>query len=229
MTTDWFVGMDNQANTFYIEDNALHQIRQGFKNNYANIQLGKIDQVDIFNPLKINVFYKDFNTVTVLDNRLNEIYKIDFNDIRPYRDIRFCATGHDNTIWLFNQNSQQLEIFDYKQGITRGKTLPIEDDILAIESNFNSCWLMTKDTIYVYNYFGSMIGKIPNEGFTDLVEYNDHLILKKGSELFFSFKDSDEIIPLDLPELLISAFFATDETLYIYDGEFLHSYQLKFI
>ncbi|MBT8310755.1 MAG: hypothetical protein HKO72_11005, partial [Flavobacteriaceae bacterium] len=66
-------------------------------------------------------------------------------------------------------------------------------------------------------------------GFTDLIELNDNLILKKENKLYFMFQDSGEFIQMDLPELLIKAFFATDETLYIYDGEFLHKYQIKII
>jgi len=229
INADRLVSLDNQGNMFFIKNNALNQLRSGVTNNYADIPLGQIFSVDAFNPLKINVFYKDFNTVVILDNRLNEIYRLDFNDIRPFRNVAFSSTGNDNTLWLFNQNSLQLEIYDYKQDQTRGTTLPIEDDPIAIESNFNSCWLLTEKQILNYSYFGSMISKMENEGFTDLVELNDNLILKKENKLFFMFQDSGEIISLDLPELLIKAFFATDETLYIYDGEFLHKYQIKII
>ena len=49
--------------------------------SYANFQLGKITSANTFNPLKINLFYQDFNTVIILDNRLAEITKIHFNTI----------------------------------------------------------------------------------------------------------------------------------------------------
>ena len=54
---------------------------------YSNLQLGPITSANSFNPLKINVFYKAFNTVIILDNRLAEIYKIDFNQTKPYKNI----------------------------------------------------------------------------------------------------------------------------------------------
>ena len=43
------------------------------------MQLGEISSIDAFNALKTTVFYRDFNTVIILDNRLSEIMKIDFN------------------------------------------------------------------------------------------------------------------------------------------------------
>ena len=46
--------------------------------NYSNVQLGVPTTVNVFNPLKINIFYQDFNTATILDNRLAEIFKVDF-------------------------------------------------------------------------------------------------------------------------------------------------------
>jgi uncharacterized membrane protein len=107
--------------------------------------------------------------------------------------------------------------------------LPIEDPVLALESNYNTCWLLTESQIITYNYFGSMVSKIKNEGFTALVELNENIILKKENDLFLLDTDTGKTTQLKLPKLLIKAFFATDETLYIYDGEFLHSYQLKFI
>ena len=72
-----------------------------------------------------------------------------------------------------------------------------------------------------------MLSKIKNDGYTDLIEINENIILKKQNKLFYFNGNFDDIQPLNLPELLIKAFFATDETLYIYDGEFLHQYQLK--
>ena len=39
----------------------------------------KIKKVDLINPLKVTLFYEEFNTVVLLDNQMNEIQKIDFS------------------------------------------------------------------------------------------------------------------------------------------------------
>ena len=72
-----------------------------------------------------------------------------------------------------------------------------------------------------------MISKIENSGFTEITKSNGHLVLKKEDMLYFKHKKSDKIIPINLPKLLINQFLLTNETLYIYDLNLLHKYQLK--
>ena len=193
---------------------------------YSNIQLGNITTANAFNPLKINLFYDDFNTIILLDNRLAEIQKIDFNLITPFRDISHVSSANDNDIWIFNVNTQQLELFNYKTNKTKYKTLPIEGQVLNITSNYNYCWLLTSNYIYTYSYFGTLISKIKNDGFEAIKTNGQNMYLLKNNKLFFKAKSEDNIVNVKIPELLISQFFVTNETLYIYDGKNVNQYQL---
>ena len=221
------VGIDNFETFFFINNNTFYLKGDNKTITYSNVQLGSITSANTFNPLKINLFYKNFNTVIILDNRLAEIFRIDFNKIQPYKNVTHISSGNDNTLWIFNQDSQQLEVFDYKTKSPRATTLPIQSEILDIASNYNYCWLLTKDYLYLYSYFGSLISKIKNEGYTSLIESNENIILQKENNLYFLEKNSDKIKKIETPELLISRFLLTNETLYIYDDEYLHYYQLK--
>jgi len=220
------VGFDNFKSLIYIENNSLLANRPSVDLRYSNLQLGDITSANAFNPLKINVFYKDFSTVMVLDNRLSEITKINFNTLEPFRNISHISTGNDNTIWIFNQDIQQLELFDYRTNTTRAKTQPISENVIEITSNYNNCWLLTKNYLYLYNYFGSLLKKMKNEGYTSLSESNGNVVLKKDNSLFYLKNNTGNVIPIKLPNLLIKQFFVTNETLYIYEDEFLHQYQL---
>ena len=137
------------------------------------------------------------------------------------------STGHDNTIWVFNQNLQKLELFDYKSRTTRAQTVPVQNAVLDLTSNYNSCWLLTENYLYQYNYFGSMVKKIENQGYTALIESNENIFLKKENKLFFMKSNQDEILPIITPNLLINQFLVTNETLYIYNSETLQQFQLK--
>jgi len=229
LNVETFIGIDNFETTYYLNNNELFKSNKNVvSSTYSNIQLGYITSVNTFNPLKINLFYKDFNTVIILDNRLSEIFKIDFNTIQPFIDITHITTGNDNTIWLFNQTTQQLENYDYKNNITRIRTLPIQSDVLDLISNYNFSWLLTKNYLYSYNYVGSLLNKIKNTGFTKLAQTNENLILQKENLLFYLAKGTETFIELKIPKLLIKQFFVTNQTLYIYDEEFLYEYRLKF-
>ena len=221
------IGVDNFNYSYFLIDNSLIKKNQNQILNYNNLQLGPVESVDIFNPLKINVFYKDFNSVVILDNRLAEIYKIDFNANKSYKNVTHVSTGYDNTIWVFNQDTQQLELFDYRSNFTKTKTLPVESMVLDLKSNYNYCWLLTKDYLYTFNYFGINILKKKNQGFSSVFNYNENLVLKKDNKLFFLKNNATEPVEIQLPKLLINAFFVNNETLYIYDNEFLYKYQLK--
>jgi hypothetical protein len=121
-----------------------------------------------------------------------------------------------------------LELYDYKANTIRATTIPVQSNVLDIKSNYNYCWLLTENGLYTYNYFGSVISKLKNEGFTKIAEDNGNLILKTETQLYYLAKETNVLIPINLPELLINRFLLTNETLYIYDGETLHQFQLKF-
>ena len=208
------ISVDNFGTIYYIENDVIHKKTPENTITYNNLQLGTLQSAN------------DFNTVIILDNRLAEIFKIDFNTLSSYKDVSHMSTGHDNTIWVFNQNLQKLELFDYKSRTTRAQTVPVQNAVLDLTSNYNSCWLLTENYLYQYNYFGSMVKKIENQGYTALIESNENIFLKKENKLFFMKSNQDEILPIITPNLLINQFLVTNETLYIYDDEFLHEYQL---
>lgn len=222
------IGIDNFGDIYSINQVTFQKKDKSKTITYSNVQLGKITSANAFNPLKINLFYKNFNTAIILDNRLAEIYKIDFNSKQPYKNVSHISTGYDNTLWIFNQENQQLELYDYKANTVRATTIPVQSNVLDMKSNYNYCWLLTENNLYTYNYFGSVISKLKNEGYTEISEDNGNLILKSGNQLYYMAKDTSALIPIKLPELLINRFLLTNETLYIYDGETLHQFQLKF-
>lgn len=224
---DSIIGVDNFGTIFYTLNNSFIQKQDNKLLKYSNLQLGPITSGNSFNPLKINLFYKAFNTVIILDNRLAEIYKIDFNLTKPYKNVSHISTGSDNTIWVFNQDTMQLELYDYKTNTVRTRILPIENNVLDLASNFNSCWLLTKKFIYKYNYFGSLVSKTPNNGYTKIEECNENIILKKEDTLYYIAKNTETIKPINIPNLLISQFFVTNQFVYIYTNKLLYTYQLK--
>lgn len=221
-------GVDTFGTLYYTtDDNTFNKKTKDTTITYTNYQLNEITTANAFNPLKINLFYQDFNTVVILDNRLAEVFKIDFNTTQPYKNVSFVSTGFDNTIWIFNQDLQQLELYDYKTNTMRLKTVPIQSKVLDLKSDYNNCYLLTEDYLYSYNYFGSLIAKHPNSGFESLAFSKAHLVLKKENNLFLLSKNSDEIKPITPTNLLINQFLVTNETLYIYHDEILRQYQLK--
>lgn len=225
-STKSYIGTDNFNATYYQKNNTLYKVNNGSELNFSNIQLGEITEAHIFNPLKIVLFYKPFNTVIILDNRLTEISKIDFNTISPFKNISHVSPGFDNAFWVFNTDNQQLELYNYKNSITRLKTLPVQSNVLDLASNYNYCWMLTENYLYKYNYMGSLLQKIENDGYSSIEQFNDNLLLQKENTLYVLLNNSEKLVKLNLPELLINRFSVTNETLYIYDSKKLTEFQL---
>lgn len=228
LKVDKVVAIDNFETIYYTIGTILYKKPlDKVTINYSNVQLGFPTTINAFNPLKINIFYQDFNTAIILDNRLAEIFKVDFNSLKPYKNISHISTGYDNTLWLFNQDSQRLELYDYKNNILKATTIPIQSEVLGILSDYNYCWLLTANYLYKYSYFGSLISKFENKGYTAFALDNESIILKTNTGLYYKPKKTEIVSPVSLPKLLIKQFLLTNETLYIYDSENLHKYQLK--
>ena len=212
---------------FSSEDQTFLRASKDTTITYANFQLGKIASANTFNPLKINLFYQDFNTVIILDNRLAELQRIDFNTTQPYRNVTFISTGYDNTLWIYNQDLQLLELYDFRSNSTRTRTVPIQDEVLDLKSDYNNCYLLTEKFLYVYTYFGNLESKHPNNGYSKMAFSESNLVLQGDQGYYFYSKKQDEIIPIEGLDLLINQFLVTNETLYLYRNNLLNRYQLK--
>ena len=227
LEADKVIGIDNFGTVYLIKKNTLYKIEDKKNYSYSHVQLGKITSVNSFNPLKVIVFYEDFNTSFILDNRFAEIIKIDFNSLEYYKNVSFVSAANDNALWVFNEDIQQLELFDYKSNKNRATTLPIESKVLDLKSNYNYAWLLTEKFLYKYNYFGSMVYKIENSGYTSLVENNDRIYVVRDNRLSFFNEIENSFQLIETPELLVKQFLVTNETLYLYDSIFLHKFQLN--
>ena len=223
---DRFAGVDQFESLYYLKSKALFKENNQSSQSYSDLNKGDINAVSTFNALKLALLFKAFNSVTLLDNRLAELATIDFNSINPLRTVSHISYGNDTTFWLFDSNTLQLELFDYNTLTSRVKTGPLESEIIALDSDYNYSWVLLKGELQCYNYMGSLIAKLPNQGFTDLKLWNGGLFLKKGNTIYYKPKESTVFWILDLSKILVKQFFVTNQTLYIYDEEFLHQYQL---
>jgi hypothetical protein len=89
-------------NIYYLSGSELSKNKKLF---FSDFSLGDIYNVDLFNPLKLKLWYKDYNTMVVLDNFLNEIVRVNFNNLNDPNEISHVSTSNDNTMWVFDQLS----------------------------------------------------------------------------------------------------------------------------
>ncbi|WP_299679446.1 hypothetical protein [uncultured Dokdonia sp.] len=225
---DSFIGVDNFQNLYYTSKSTLFKKSDTDIIEYAALNLGEITSVDIINPLKLTVFYKDSNTVVILDNTLAEIRRINFSTIDNFRNISHATNAGDRRLWIFNTDIQRLELFDYNQNNIIIEFPPTSLPAIELISNFNVCWVKTQDAIDSYTVYGSLIHSLStNDNMHTITSYNDDIFAIIEDTLIYTQKNGSEFSNIEIPEIKVKQFSIKDEILYIYDGQILTSYRLN--
>ena len=224
---DSVVSRDSFEYFYYLNGKALKKKNPYITFNFSNLSLGKVSSINTFNSLKTYVFYKDTNTLVVLDNRLSELAISNFNRLPELKIITHSTPANKNYVWLFNQSNLKLELFDFITNETTYRTNPISSKILDITSDYNYVWLLTEEKLMCYNYRGSLIYSFKNESYTKIKNLNENLILQKGKSLYFYNKKTKETNIINIKNQLINSFFVSQQNLYIYELNKLHKYQLN--
>jgi len=219
-----FIGVDKYENIYSIDKNIFFKTTDQKQYQFSALQLGEITSVDILNPLKIVLFYKELNTVVILDDKLNEIERVRFNEFADFRDLSFATKAEKNTLWIFNKNSQELEVFDYKQNKTLAKSFPIPEKILDMKSNFNYCWILTSKSLKRFNIYGSFLDEFPVNQIFQINFYNKYVLMADEEGLIFFDYKKQKPERLRLPQKKIESFYSANENIYIYDGINIHHY-----
>ncbi len=230
---DRFIGMDNYKNSYFIIDRVIN--KQGPDGNFLfnDLQLGRITSVDIINPLKVVVFFQDTNTVVMLDNKLSEIERINFNDLPQFMNIITATNAGNKSFWIFNVDTQQIELYNYGAKLQTVVSQPFPGKVLSQASNFNYCFILTENKLRAFNIYGSILNEVDSEGYEKIIQQNENVIALKDNSLYYMpdfAKRNDEISretkKLELPEMEIKDLQLSNDFLYIYDGKKLHTFTL---
>ena len=220
-------GIDNLNNIYSIKNNELNKSSDTENYYYKNSLYSTITSIDFQNSLKIKLFYEDSNSLIVLDNKLSEISKINFNIISPNKIISKFSASNDNNIWVYNELNSKIELYNYINNTFRIVNSEISGEVISLKSNYKYCWVLTDSHIYKFNYFGSLITKITVNNIEQIESFNDFLIFKRNNELFYFDQDLLLENKLKLENLLIKDFFVINQSLYIYDSEHFIKYQIQ--
>lgn len=227
---DQYIGKDNFQNYYYIFNNQLFKKELDATYDYKNLALGKIHDFAIENPLQIVLFYKNFNTVVLLDKQLNEIQKINFNSIDPLLTITNIGFGGQNKLWFFDSNLQRIGLYDLVSSSIKFLSTPFKGSISKIMATYNFFYFLNENNMYQsISIFGKIenIGVVPeNNGFCFL---NESKVIFTKDNLFFVYDfNSKTISKLNISEKSFQNFFFKDGILSIFTENKITNYQINF-
>jgi hypothetical protein len=186
LTADTFIGYDALGAMYSISENVLTKWTDKQFRQFKHPQLGKIARVDLQNPLKIVVFFQDFNTLILLDNQLNETQKIDLSDNNNPILALGIGLASGNRLWLYDGLSLKIGLYDYTKKDFKKLTTPLARTIVYYESDFNYFrWVDDQHQAFRCDIYGKIeaLGIVPEN---DQMQWASDTIVfyKKGGELY---------------------------------------------
>lgn len=167
--------------------------------------LGAITYVDISNPFRILVYYKDFTTVVFLDRTLSETRRHDLSNF-DIPQVQALGTASDNNMWLFDNNTFTLKKINPQNQVIVESTdlnLLISDDInpnRLVEFE-NKVYMNAPNIgVLVFDVFGNYIKTIslPNLEYFQLHEEQIFYVENKIFKVYnlFSFQTNEIKLPV---------------------------------
>jgi len=133
---------------------------------YSNYDSGRLHSIDASDPMQILLFYKDFNMIVFLDNKLIQLGKPVYIDGINFNSVSSVCKSKQYAIWLYDEYEHKLIQYGFnphaiiqnfnldKMGkeIGRVETLQEIGNEIIIKDNFNVLW--------IFDQFGRNLNKI---------------------------------------------------------------------
>ena len=153
---------------------------------------GKLYSMDVSNPLKVLLYYKDYCTIVVLDRFLNNVNVIDLRKQGIFQ-ARAIAQSFDNNIWVFDEQESKLKKVG-EDGKILGETTDLR---LAFDTAPNPVRIIDEDRfvymydptkgMYIFDYYGALKNKLTLLGWRD-VQVIGKTIVGRDEHNFFSYE-----------------------------------------
>lgn len=148
-------------------------------NNVRNY--GKVSYIDVSNPLRVLLYYKDFSTVVILDRLLNIRSTIDLRQQNVFQ-AQAVGLSYDNKLWLYDELEHKLKKIDED-----GKPLfetpdfrQLFNEAFSFSSIFDhEGFLYMYDLqkgVFVFDYYGTLKKRIPLSGLKNFKATGKYLL-----------------------------------------------------
>ncbi|HEX7844211.1 MAG TPA: hypothetical protein VF476_00340 [Chitinophagaceae bacterium] len=197
-------------------------------------RFGKATLVDVSNPLKIILYYKDFGSIVVLDRFLNAVNTI---DLRKQNILQAKAIGlsYDNKIWVYDELENKLKKVDEE-----GKLLQETADFrLLFDKAPVPQKLFDQDkyvylydsaqAVFVFDYYGTLKNKILINGWRNFKVAGKYIFGDKAGILYRYEISNFQYDEWNMPQELIGSrsFNFSSSRLYALKKDSIEIYSLR--
>jgi hypothetical protein len=152
-------------------------------------KFGQATLIDVSNPLKVLLYYKDFATIVVLDRFLNVRNTIDLRRQNIFQ-VRAIGQSYDNKIWLYDELENKLKKIDEDGKLLQETTdfRQLFGSILLPQRIFDEDqYVYLYDStlaVFVFDYYGAIKNKILISGWQNFKVANKYIYGSRGGTLY---------------------------------------------
>lgn len=227
---------DHTDNVYFIDDHKIIKLNTttGETFEYGSLADGTITSADVSNPFQILVFYRDFNRIKFLNNKMSPLRpEINLSNLGIDRAILACTSGKGG-FWVFSGQENRLVYLD--QQLNRSHHSMIissisDSDIRPVymtESQGRLYLHVPLEGILVFDRFASYVKTIPYAGPDKFRVMEGRIIYFYQGRLVSLDFDAGEVRNLYMPSDVHPEYADIQtERLYILSGGKIHSYRIR--
>lgn len=173
-------------------------------------RFGKLYSMDVTNPLKVLLFYRDFGTIVVLDRFLNQRNTIDLRK-QNILQAKTIALSFDNGVWVYDELDGKLKRLD-DNGLVISETADFRvlfdtapSPVSITEADRLVYLYDPENGLYVLDYFGALRNKVALTGWSDVQVIGNRFIGRKDGRLLSYTPGTLDLKEQDLGGLLKGA------------------------
>ncbi len=195
---------------------------------YKNPALGTISNVILTNPLKIVLFYEQFNTVILVDNQLNELEKISLSELSTPIMASAIGLAEGNRLWIYNSLTNQLGLLNLKNKEYKVVSTPFTESMAYYQSDFNAFqWIDQAHNWYSCSIYGkiALLGSAPD---FDRIQIDrmQGLVYCVNQELVYYSRIDERKTPLKVDKKSCLDFRFKDQILSIFTNPEISNYKI---
>jgi glutaredoxin-related protein len=197
-------------------------------------KFGKVSTIDVSNPLKVLLYYKDFSTIVVLDRLLTVRNTIDLRQQNIFQ-VNAIGQSYDNNIWLYDEGDSKLKKIN-DEGKTLLETADFRllfDEAPRVKNIYDQDGFVylydPQQSVFVFDYYGALRNKILISGWEDFKVAGKFIFGINNDTLhryeINTFRLDEEKLPVPLKNSLRVNF--TSARLYALKKDLLEIYALR--
>ncbi len=171
---------------------------------------GNVSYLDVSNPLKTLVYYKNYSTILILDRLLSIRNNLNLRNRQIFR-VNAITTSYDNNLWIFDEQEMKL-----KKISETGKLLTESNDLRLQTDKIPSAAFLTdvENTIYLYDpeqglflfdQYAAFKYMLPYVHWTSVSVGNNKLLGISNNKLNIYNMNSKTLRSLIIPETFLQA------------------------